>query len=179
MDKTKLLKIEDDSNLLDVTGLQYKEFQTSRNQIKFYTLKILQTIPIDCKETALLTQQVTELLLNAAEHGNHWNETLLIKVWYGFTATIFRLIVQDQGTGFRDIERWNQWNLKRDECIRTRNFREMENYIGYRPMMVAQAKNGGSGGISLFGAVEYWDGGIVFSSSGNCIGVKKEFAAVY
>ena len=42
-----------------------------------------------------------------------------------FSATHAHLIVEDEGEGFQDLEKWNEFNRKRLECLHNQNFEEL------------------------------------------------------
>ena len=49
---------------------------------------------------------------------------------------------------------------------------DLANYVSYRTID-SQLDDGGN---ALFAALEYWDGGIVYSDERNCVAVAKNFA---
>jgi hypothetical protein len=81
------------------------------------------------------------------------------------------LIVEDEGNGFRDLEKWNVFNRKRLECIEKGNFEALGNYLSFRS---ADSDNL-DGGNALFAALEYWNAGVVFNEKRNVVAVKREF----
>ena len=76
-------------------------FQTD----KIFHLLIVQKSPVRIREINLLEQQISELVKNAVKHGNGSDLNKKVRVWYSFTADEAHLIVQDEGPGFKEIEK--------------------------------------------------------------------------
>src|SRR5512138_2443604 len=95
--------------------MDYAVFASDYLQIRYYTLLLIQRSRPKSDERLLLEQQVSEIIKNAVKHGNECDPTKEIKVWYRFTQNDARLIVEDEGPGFLDIEKWNLFNRKRQE----------------------------------------------------------------
>jgi len=167
----KEIKIDNKSKLFDTTGMFYKEFPSDYRQIRYFTLLIVQKAPPEIKEINLLEQQISEIIKNAVKHGNKNNPEKKVQVWYSFSKTHAHLIVKDQGEGFKGVEEWNDFNRKRIECFQEHNFEELGNYVSFR----TEKSDENDGGNALFAAIEYWDGGVVFSEKRNCIAVLKRF----
>jgi serine/threonine-protein kinase RsbW len=167
----KDIKIDDKNELFDTTGMFYKEFQSDYRQIRYFTLLVVQKAPPEIKEINLLEQQVSELIKNAVKHGNKNQIDKKVKVWYSFTSDSARLIVEDEGEGFKNIEEWNTFNKKRTECFVNQDFENMAEFVSFR----TTRSDENDGGNALFAAVEYWNAGVVFTSKRNCIGVMKKF----
>jgi serine/threonine-protein kinase RsbW len=167
----KEIKIDDSNQLFDKTGMFYKEFPSDYRQIRYFTLLIVQKAPPEIKEINLLEQQVSELIKNAVKHGNKNNIDKKVQVWYAFEKDSARLIVEDEGEGFANIEQWNDFNRKRTECFIKQDFENMAEFVSFRTL----ESDENDGGNALFAAVEYWNVGVVFSTKRNCIGVMKKF----
>ena len=172
MEKIKQIIIDDNSKLFDKTGMFYKEFPSDFRQIRYFTLLIVQKAPPQIKEINLLEQQISEIIKNAIKHGNKNNKDKKIKVWYFFDKYNARIIVEDEGIGFQDVEKWNDFNSKRNECFQRQNFEEMEKFLSFR----TTASDDHDGGNALFAAVEYWDGGVVFNNKKNSIALLETFS---
>lgn len=86
-----------------------------------------------------------------------------MKVWFSFSKESAHLVVEDEGEGFKGIEKWNKFNRKRSELFEARNFEDMAEYISYR----TEESDAFDGGNALFAAVEYWDGGVIFNDKRN------------
>ena len=81
------------------------------------------------------------------------------------------LIIEDEGEGFKDLEKWNEFNKKRNFFFKNKNFEEMASYVSFR----TDESDESDGGNALFAAVEYWNSGIVFNNKKNCLAVQKTF----
>ncbi|HDQ15299.1 MAG TPA: ATP-binding protein, partial [Sediminispirochaeta sp.] len=132
MDQHKEILIDGKHPLFDKTGMFYKEFASDYRQVRFISMLIVQKAPAEIKEINLLEQQISELIKNAVRHGNKKDPSKKVKVWASFSTNHAHLIVQDEGEGFQEIEKWNEFNRKRNECFETQNFEELENYFSYR-----------------------------------------------
>jgi len=159
------------SPLFNKEGMKYQEFPSDFTKIRYYTLILVSSAPSPIKEANLLEQQVSELIKNGITHGNKNDPRSILKVWYSFSHNDARLIVEDEGEGFKEIKAWNEFNKKRIECIRSGNINDLINYISFRSPR-SKEKDGGN---ALFAAVEYWDGGLVFNNACNAVAVKKTF----
>lgn len=131
-DQYKLLRSDDNDPLFDTTNMLYKEFPSDFRQIRYFTLLIVQSAPLEIKEINLLEQQISEVIKNAVKHGNNCDINKKVRVWYSFSPTHAHLIVKDEGEGFKDLEKWNEFNKKRIECLQTHNFEELAKYVSFR-----------------------------------------------
>ncbi len=163
--------VSDDHALLSRKDMQYSVFASDFRQIRYYTLLLVQRSRPRSDERLLLEQQVSEVLKNAIKHGNKSDPSKMIKVWYRFTATEARLIVEDEGPGFADIEKWNIFNRKRQEYIEKEDFIGLMNYVSWR----TSKSDPYDGGNALFAAVEYWNEGVVYTGARNTVAVGKRF----
>ena len=173
---SKRIVVDENSPLFERTGMLHKEFPSDFRQIRYFTLLVAQTAPPDIKEINLLEQQISEIIKNAVKHGNGCDPERKIRVWYDFSSEHAHLIVEDEGEGFREIERWNEFNLRRQELlegesIEGRQLEELAAYVSFR----GDAADEDDGGNALFAALEYWNGGFVFNSKRNCVAVLKLF----
>lgn len=171
MMNVKEIVVDEKSPLFKKDGMFYKEFPSDFRQIRFFTLIIVQKAPAEIKEINLLEQQISELVKNAIKHGNKMDVTKKIKIWYFFNRERAHVIIEDEGSGFKEIEVWNEFNRKRSKCFNEKNFIEMEKYISFKSS-ISDEKDGGN---ALIAAVEYWDGGVVFNRKRNCVAVLKTF----
>jgi hypothetical protein len=165
------IKVDSLSPLHDKKGLKYKEFFSNYRHIRCYTHRLIRSAPSVIRELNLLEQQISEIIKNAVKHGNKNNSTKKVKVWYKFNTRMVRLIVEDEGSGFRDLEKWNVFNRKRLECIESGNFEALGNYLSFR----SADSDSVDGGNALFAALEYWNVGVVFNEKRNAVAVKREF----
>jgi hypothetical protein len=171
MEERPEIKVDSLSPLHDKKGLKYKEFSSNYKQIRFYTRRLIRSAPSVIREFNLLEQQISEIIKNAIKHGNKNDSTKKVRVWYKFNTRAVHLIVEDEGNGFRDLEKWNVFNRKRLECIENGNFDALGNYLSFRS---AESDNY-DGGNALFAALEYWNAGVVFNEKRNGVAVKREF----
>ena len=171
MDMIKKILQDDDHKLFNKDGMYSKEFPSDFRQIRFFTLMVVQKAPPEIKEINLLEQQVCEIIKNAIKHGNKSDPNKKIRVWWLFTTEEARLIVQDEGDGFHKIEEWNEFNATRHECLYKEDYIKLMDFVSYR----TNQSDENDGGNALFAALEYWNQGVIYSSSGNIVAVGKRF----
>ena len=167
----KELRSDDNDPLFDGTNMLYKEFPSDFRQIRYFTLLIVQSAPIEIKEINLLEQQISEVIKNAVKHGNNCDINKKVKIWYSFSPTHAHLIVEDEGEGFQNLEKWNDFNRKRLECLHKQNFEELANFVSFRTIK----SDDQDGGNALFAALEYWNGGFVYNKKRNGVAMLKKF----
>jgi hypothetical protein len=119
----------------------------------------------------LLEQQISEIIKNAVKHGNKNDVKKKVRIWHKFTRDMARLIVEDEGEGFKSLEKWNAFNRKRNRQVCEQNYDELGDYVSFRN----DSSDESDGGNALFAAVEYWDGGLVFNEKRNAVAMKKLF----
>lgn len=171
MENMKQLIIDDNHKVFDTKSMFYKEFPSDYRQIRYFTLLIVQKAPPEIKEINLLEQQISEIIKNAVKHGNHNNPEKKIKVWYSFDITQAHVIVEDEGDGFKDLEKWNEFNMHRQECFIKQDYEELGKYVSFR----TDRSDEHDGGNALFAALEYWNKGVVYNKKKNKVGVLKDF----
>jgi len=164
--------IDGSSPLFNKEGMNFQEFPSDFSKIRYYALLVVSSAPLPIKEANLLEQQVSELIKNGITHGNKNDPRNKLKVWYSFSRNDARLIVKDEGEGFKEIRAWNDFNRKRVECARNGNLADLANYISFR----SQNSKEKDGGNALFAALEYWDGGMIFNNACNAVAVKKIYS---
>ena len=167
----KELKVDEKSPLFDKTGMLYQEFPSDLRQIRYFTLLIVQSAPLEIKGINLLEQQISEIIKNAVKHGNKCDTTKKVKIWYSFSPSHAHLIVEDEGSGFQDLEKWNEFNRKRLEYLHTQNFEKLADYVSFR----TDGSDDQDGGNALFAALEYWNGGFVYNGKRNGVAMLKKF----
>lgn len=170
-DDIKELRADGNDPLFDKSNMMYKEFPSDFRQIRYFTLLIVQSAPLEIKEINLLEQQISEVIKNAVKHGNNCDINKKLHIWYSFSATHAHIIVEDEGEGFKDLEKWNEFNRKRLDCLRDSNFEELSNYVSFR----TRKSDDQDGGNALFAALEYWDGGFVYNDKRNGVAMLKHF----
>lgn len=171
MQEVKEVKVDGSSPLFDKSNMLYKEFPSDYRQIRYFTLLIVQSAPLEIKEINLLEQQISEIIKNAVKHGNHCDPEKKVKVWYSFSSTHAHLIVEDEGDGFKDLEKWNEFNRLRLQCLAEQNFDDLGNYVSFRTNRSDET----DGGNALFAALEYWNGGFIYNNKRNAVAMLKSF----
>ncbi|MGD0728102.1 MAG: ATP-binding protein [Spirochaetia bacterium] len=171
MDQVKQIRLDGKSPLFNKTGMFHKTFASDFRQIRYYTLLIVQKAPPEFKEINLLEQQISELIKNAVKHGNKSDASKSVNVWFRFSDDSARLIVQDEGQGFKRMEEWNEFNRQRTACFLTQDFERMAEFVSF----ITPDSDEHDSGNALFAALEYWDGGVVLNAGRNCIAVAKSF----
>jgi len=164
--------IRDDHDLLSRKDMHYTVFPSDYRQIRYFTLMLVQHSRPKSDERLLLEQQVSEIIKNAIKHGNGCDPSKQVKVWHRFTSTEARLIVEDEGPGFKDIEKWNIFNAKRQKYIDAEDYTGLINYVSWR----TKKSDSYDGGNAMFAALEYWDLGVVYTEKRNTVAVGKAFA---
>ena len=167
----KELRSDDNDPLFDKTNMLRKDFPSDFRQIRYFTLLIVQSAPTEINDLNLLEQQISEVIKNAVKHGNHCDINKKVTVWYSFSTTHAHVIVQDEGEGFKDLEKWNEFNHKRLDALHAQNYSLLSNYVSYR----SQESEPDDGGNALFAALEYWDGGFVYNGKRNAVAMLKRF----
>ena len=171
MEQLKELRSDENDPLFDKTNMLYKEFPSDFRQIRYFTLLIVQSAPLEIKEINLLEQQISEVIKNAVKHGNECDINKKVKVWYSFSPTHAHIIVQDEGEGFKDLEKWNEFNRNRLQCLHEQNFEDLSNFVSFK----TQKSDDSDGGNALFAALEYWNGGFVYNGKKNGVAMLKRF----
>lgn len=166
--------VDEHHDLFNKIGMVPEEFPSDFKRIRYFTNLIVQRAPAEIKDINILEQQISEIIKNAVKHGNRSDPAKRIKVWFSFSKFHAHLIVQDDGNGFQEIEKWNQFYRKRQQCFEKHDFDEMENYLTYRSAISDE----NDGGNAMFAAVEYWNCGVVYNDARNCVAVRRDFSAL-
>ncbi len=171
MNPIKELRADGSDPLFDKTNMLYKEFPSDFRQIRYFTLLIVQSAPLEIKEINLLEQQISEIIKNAVKHGNDCDLNKKVRVWYSFSSTHAHLIVEDEGSGFKDLDKWNDFNRKRLECLYQQDFEHLGSFVSFRTSKSDEQ----DGGNALFAALEYWNGGFVYNDKRNGVAMLKKY----
>ncbi len=171
LEQIKVIKVDENSPLFDTTNMLYKEFPSDFRQIRYFTLLIVQSAPPEIKEINLLEQQISEIIKNAVKHGNKCQPGKKVRVWYSFSPTEAHLIVQDEGDGFKDLEKWNEFNRKRIQLLSEGKYDELADYVSFR----TAKSDDNDGGNALFAALEYWNAGFIYNAKRNGVAMLKKF----
>ncbi|RKX94519.1 MAG: ATP-binding protein [Spirochaetes bacterium] len=171
MEAAKKILQDDNHILFSKDNMFTKDFPSDFRRIRYFTLMIVQKAPPEIKEINLLEQQISEVIKNAVKHGNKSDPEKTIKVWYSFSTEEARIIVEDEGDGFQNIDEWNSFNVSRQDCLSKEDYIKLADYVSFR----TEKSDDNDGGNAMFAAVEYWNEGVVFSSNGNTVAVGKKF----
>lgn len=167
MDKIKprKLKVDENSPYFNSAKMRYREFPSKYRQIRNYATIIAFDAPEEFKLGNLLEQQISEIIKNAVVHGNKKDPLKKVKVWWEFNKLkrMARIIVEDEGEGFKNLEDWNEFQEKRTKYFIENNFEEMLKYISYKTEESSEL----DGGNALFAAVEFWNGGMIYNNKKN------------
>ncbi|MDC7220434.1 MAG: anti-sigma factor antagonist [Spirochaetales bacterium] len=167
------ITINEDSPLMNRNGMEHKTINIDFSRIRYISHIITQEAPSALREYNLLEQQISEVIKNGVRHGNRNDINKALRIWWEFTDHSARLIVEDEGEGFTNLENWIDFYHKRMECFSNGDFDSMTDYLSYR----TEDSRPEDGGNALFAAVEYWNKGVVFNKKKNCIAVKRDFKA--
>ena len=170
-DGIKQIRVDGSHPLFDTDGMYHKTFNIDLSQVRRLSNLIAQKAPKHVQEINMLEQQISEIVKNAVRHGNGNDKDKALQIWFSFSDHEARLIVEDEGDGFQDIERWNEFYRKKIECYRNSDFEEMMNYLSFRTDSSTEV----DGGNAMFAAIEYWNGGLVFNERRNAVAVRRVF----
>jgi serine/threonine-protein kinase RsbW len=165
------LIVDDLNPLFDAQGMKYVEYPSDFSRIRQYAAEILATCPEPFREGNLLEQQLSEIIKNGIKHGNKGDSAKKIKVWYDLRKRA-RFIVEDEGSGFQRLEEWNDFFAKRQTALANNDFETFLTLANYR----GPDSDDNDGGNSLIAALEYWNGGMIFSGKRNKVGVVRWFS---
>lgn len=162
---TYQLVVDEYSPLWDISETQYLEFASDITQIRDMARLVVNNVKYINENFPLtiLEEQTSEIIKNAVKHGNKNNKDKIVKVWYLINDKMFKIIVEDEGEGFTNMDDWNEYNKKRNEALKKGDMEEMLKYIQYK----GPNTQDDDGGNSLFAALEYWDSGLVYSNKKN------------
>jgi len=161
----KKLIVDENSKYFNNANMKYREFPSIFKQIRNYATIIAFDAPEEFRLGNLLEQQISEIIKNAVVHGNKKDPNKKVRVWWEFNKErrMARIIVEDEGEGFQDLEKWNEFNEKRTKYFLENNFEEMLKYISYRTDKSTDL----DGGNALFAALEFWNGGMIYNNKKN------------
>jgi hypothetical protein len=167
---TRKLIVDENNELFDAQGMKYIEFKSDFSKIREYSVKILEHCPGQFLEDGLLEQQLSEIIKNGIKHGNKCDAAKKLKVWYDLRHRV-RFIVEDQGEGFKRLEEWNEFYVRRQSALFARDFDLFLKLSSYR----GPESDESDGGNSLIAALEFWNGGMIYNDARNKIGVVRWF----
>jgi len=163
---------KEDDPIWNTENMKYKEFQSDIRKINFYTNEILNDVDDqDLKNDFLLSLQISEFIKNAIKHGNKCKIEKKVRVWYNINSDFAKIIIEDEGEGFKNLEEWNKFNELRNKYIKEQDFENILKYAAYH----SEHSSPEDGGNFLFSALQYWDSGVIFNPKRNKIVVIKYF----
>lgn len=175
MDRNRLLCVDETSALFETGGMNYCRISGEFRRIRDYAQKIIaDSGGFPGEEGRFLEQQISEIIKNAVVHGSRNDKNKKIAVWYLITSRSARLIVEDQGSGFAEIEKWNEFYRTRCRVLESPGENDIEKYLSWHSYLGTEET--GSGGVALIAAVEYWNGGIVFNKKKNKVALLRKFS---
>lgn len=170
-DGIRQLIVDETSELFDKKGMYFKEFQIDLSHVRRLANLIAQRAPAHLQDINILEQQISELIKNGVKHGNRNDKNKKIKIWFRFHDDQARMIVEDEGNGFQELETWNEFYRKKIECYRNQDFEKMMEYLTFQ----TSRSSDDDGGNAMMAAVEYWNEGVVFNNARNAVAVKRSF----
>jgi len=165
------LIVDERNELFDAQGMRIIEFASEYGRIREYAATVLEDCPDDFLEDGLLEQQLSEIIKNGIKHGNGSDPAKKLRVWFDLRKRA-RFIVEDEGQGFIDLEAWNEFYRKRQLALYREDFDEFLELASYR----GPHSGPDDGGNSLFAALDYWNGGMIYSAARNKVGVVRWFS---
>jgi len=108
---------------------------------------------------------------NGIKHGNRGDPSKKLRVWYDLRKRA-RFIVEDEGEGFSELDAWNEFYKKRQEALFAEDFDTFLSMASYR----GPRSDDTDGGNSLVAALEYWNGGMIYNSLKNKVGVVRWYS---
>ncbi len=167
----KKLIVDDYSELFDTDEMEYREYASEFEKVRDITRELIAHAPDEFLDGYLLEQQISEIIKNAIKHGNQKDPAKKIRVWFSFRKRV-RLIVEDEGEGFKNLDAWNLFFKERQLALLNNDFDKFLSLASYR----GPASDDSDGGNSLISALEYWNGGIIYSESRNKVGVIRWYS---
>ena len=171
VDDIRQLIVDEKSPLFDKRGMYFKDFNIDLTHVRRLSNLIAQRAPAHLRDINILEQQISELIKNAVKHGNGNDRNKSVKIWFQFTDETARLIIEDEGPGFQNLERWNEFYRRKIECYRRQDFEKMMEYLTFR----TERSTDDDGGNAMMAAVEYWNEGVVFSETRTGVAVMRSF----
>ena len=167
------LVVDDKTQLWNVGNMHHKLFPSDFYQIRDFAFSL--TAPargkISNDDMIILEEQVSELIKNAIKHGNKNDINKIVKTWTLFTGEMYKIIVEDEGQGFQNLEKWNDFNRKRNAAILNKDIDAIMKYVSYD----SAREDDSNGGNALFSALEFWDSGLIYSAKKNKVLAVKYF----
>lgn len=165
------LIVDERNELFDARGMRYEEFESDYGRVRDYAAALLADCPDEFREGGLLEQQLSEIIKNGIKHGNRCDPAKRLRVWYDLRKRA-RFIVEDEGRGFSDLDAWNEFYRRRQRALYDEDFDAFLELASYR----GPDSGPDDGGNSLFAALDYWNGGMIYNAARNKVGVVRWFS---
>jgi len=165
------LIVDDRNELFDAQGMKCLEFSSDLGRVREYAGLVLRSCPEAFREGNLLEQQLSELIKNGIKHGNGGDPSKTLRVWYDLRKRV-RFIVEDEGAGFTDLDAWNEFFRRRQTALWNEDFEAFLDLASWR----GPRSDDSDGGNSLIAALEYWNGGMIYSGRRNKVGVVRWYS---
>ena len=165
------LIVDDRNELFQAQGMKFVQYPSDLARVRRYAAEILEGCEERFLEENLLEQQLSELIKNAIKHGNKSDPEKKIGIWYDLRNRA-RFIVEDEGQGFTNLDAWNEFFNLRQRALYEQDFDTFLTLASYRGPHSDET----DGGNSLITALEYWNGGMIYNSKKNKVGVIRWFS---
>ncbi len=169
--KVEIKIVSDTDEIWDVKDMKYIEFNSDITKLREYTNELLQNEKTDYVNDMIFRLQVSEFIKNGIRHGNKLQKEKKVKVWYKLTQDYTKFIFEDEGDGFKNVAKWNEFNKKRLEYLMKQDITNALKYAVFR----TEESIENDGGNFLFSAMEYWDSGLILNTKKNKIYVMRYF----
>jgi hypothetical protein len=164
------LIVDERNELFDAQGMRFAELPSDFSRIREYAAFILESCPERFREENLLEQQLSEIIKNGIKHGNRCDPSRKLRIWYDLRNRA-RFIVEDEGEGFTGLDDWNDFYRRRQLALHEGDFDRFLALASWR----GPGSDEDDGGNSLIAALEYWNGGMIYSQRKNKVGVVRWF----
>ena len=162
------LIVDERNELFDAQGMRSLELPSHYERIRDYAEEILKDCPEAFREEGLLEQQLSEIIKNGIKHGNKCDPSKKLRVWFDLRKRV-RVIVEDEGPCFIELDAWNDFYRRRQLALHEEDFDAFLELASYR----GPNRGPEDGGNSLFAALDFWNGGMIYNAARNKVGVVR------
>lgn len=162
------LIVDDRNEIFDERGMKQLDLPGDFTRVREYAALVAADCPVEFKDGNLMEQQLSELIKNAIKHGNRLDPAKAVRIRWDFRKRA-RVVVEDEGEGFRDLDAWNDFYRRRQEALHREDFEAFLGLASYRGPRSTEE----DGGNSLVAALEYWNGGMIYNAARNKVGVLR------
>jgi len=166
------LIVDERNELFHAQGMKLVEYPSDLSKVRQYAAEVLEGCPDPFREESMLEMQLSELIKNAVKHGNGADPQKKVRIWYDLRNRA-RFIVEDEGAGFTNLDEWNDFFVRRQRALYEQDFDTFLTLASYR----GPHSDDTDGGNSLIMALEYWNGGMIYSGKKNKVGVIRWFSS--